>query len=200
VTHDPERIETKTVLREGQPVISPLVVPLIETPRLRLREHRPTDHDAASAMWADPAVVRFIGGRAFTPEEVWQRLLRYAGLWAWFGFGYWAIEERDSGAFIGDIGFADFRRAIDPPLVDTPEFGFALVASAHGKGYATEAAAAVLTWADDKLQAARTACLIAPVHGASLAVARKSGFAPWRELTWRGLPALLLARERGGFP
>ena len=48
-------------------------------------------------MWADPAVTRFIGGRVFNREEVWARLLRYAGHWQWMGYGFWAIEEKESG-------------------------------------------------------------------------------------------------------
>ena len=51
--------------------------PAIETPRLRLRAHRPDDLEASFAMWGDPAVTRFIGGRPFTREEVWGRFLRY---------------------------------------------------------------------------------------------------------------------------
>src|SRR5258708_19773253 len=90
-------------------------------------------------MWADPSVTRFIGGKMFTPEEVWARLLRYAGLWSLLGFGYWAIEERTTGDFVGELGFADFKHDIVPSLDDRPELGWALASRVHGKGYATEA-------------------------------------------------------------
>jgi RimJ/RimL family protein N-acetyltransferase len=63
-------------------------VPVIETQRLILRGHRLEDFDALAAMWADPHVARFIGGKPATQEESWARLLRYAGHWRLLGFGY----------------------------------------------------------------------------------------------------------------
>ena len=61
-------------------------------------------------MWADPEVTRYIGGRPFGVEEVWTRLLRYAGHWALLGYGYWAVIEKSSGRFVGEAGLADFHR------------------------------------------------------------------------------------------
>ena len=43
-------------------------IPSIETERLRLRGHRVEDFAACTAMWGDPVVTRYIGGRAFTAE------------------------------------------------------------------------------------------------------------------------------------
>ena len=59
--------------------------PTLETPRLALRAHRRDDFAACAAMWADPEVVRHIGGRTFSAEESWSRLLRYGGLWTLLG-------------------------------------------------------------------------------------------------------------------
>ena len=125
--------------------------PNIETDRLRLRAHRIADFPDLSAMWADPVVVRHIAGRPSTPEESWSRLLRYAGLWPLLGFGYWAVEERATGRFVGDVGLADFHRDMTPPLGDAPEAGWALAPWSHRKGYATEAMRAVLAWSDVEL-------------------------------------------------
>ena len=47
----------------------------VETERLILRPHALDDYEPAYAMWSDPEVVRFIGGRPATREEVWHRLL-----------------------------------------------------------------------------------------------------------------------------
>ena len=88
------------------------MVPVIETERLRLRAHRPDDFAACAAMWALPDVVRYIGGKPFSGEEVWSRVLRYAGHWQWMGFGFWALEEKATGSFAGDLGFAEFKREI----------------------------------------------------------------------------------------
>ncbi len=51
--------------------------PEIITDRLMMRRHLIDDFDASLAMWSDPAVTRYIGGRPSTAEEVWSRLLRY---------------------------------------------------------------------------------------------------------------------------
>lgn len=83
-------------------------------------------------MWADPLVTRYIGGTPFSEEDSWARLLRYAGHWALLGFGFWAIEEKETGRFAGELGFADFKRDIHPPLEATPELGWVLRSEIHG--------------------------------------------------------------------
>lgn len=91
-------------------------------------------------------VTRYIGGRPFTTEEVWTRLLRYAGHWELLGFGYWVAEEKSTGAFVGELGFADYQRDLSPRL-EVPEAGWVFVNAAHGKGYATEGVRAIHAWA-----------------------------------------------------
>ena len=108
--------------------------PELVTERLILHGHGLKDFAESAAMWGDPDVVRFIGGRPFTEEECWTRLLRYVGHWAAMGYGFWAIREKATGRFVGEVGFADFRRELDPPFGDTPEMGWALNAWAQGKG------------------------------------------------------------------
>ena len=88
-----------------------------ETDRLILRPHVREDFDESYALWSDETVTRFIGGKPFSREEVWTRLLRYAGHWALLGYGYWVIREKNSGRFVGEIGFADYQREIEPPLI-----------------------------------------------------------------------------------
>ena len=80
-------------------------VPVIETDRLRLRAHRPDDFAACCALWSDPIVNRYTTGKPLAPEDVWAKMLRYGGLWAMLGYGYWVIEEKASGDFVGEVGF-----------------------------------------------------------------------------------------------
>ena len=68
--------------------------PVIETARLRMRAHRVEDLDICAAMWADPEVVRYIGARPYLREEVWARLLRYAGHWALLRYGTGPLRKR----------------------------------------------------------------------------------------------------------
>jgi RimJ/RimL family protein N-acetyltransferase len=172
-----------------------LSIPLIETPRLTLRGHRREDFAACAAMWGDPVVTRHIGGKPFTPEEVWARLLRYAGHWAWLGFGYWAVEEKATGAFVGELGFADWKRAIEPSIEGVPELGWALAPHGHGRGLATEAALAVVAWGERRFGAsARTVCIIDPDNRPSLRVAEKCGYRELQRLSYHGAPTILFER------
>ena len=173
-------------------------VPLIETPRLRLRGHRRADLPQCAAMWADPQVTRFIGGEPSSEPRTWARLLAYVGHWALMGFGYWVIERRDSGEFVGEVGLADFRRDIAPAMKGCPELGFAIAARFHGNGYATEGARAVLGWSDEYLRPQRTVCLIDPQNGASLRVVEKCGYEVFERGAYGGRPALFLERGTPG--
>ena len=168
--------------------------PVVETERLVLRAHRVEDFPECAAMWAAPEVVRHITGRPSTGEEAWARLLRYAGHWALLGFGYWAIEEKASGRFAGEAGFADYKRTIELAFKDAPEIGWVVAPWAQGRGYATEAVRAVVTWGDRHLAATRTWCMVAPEHRASIRVAEKCGYQEAARTTYKGEPALVLAR------
>ena len=182
--------------------------PALDTARLTLRGHTVADFDSCAAMWADPAVTRHAGGRPLSGEEVWARVLRYAGLWPLLGFGYWVVRERTSGRFVGEVGLADFRRELTPPLVAAPEAGWALAAWAHGRGLATEAVGAALAWGDAHLPepghadrpggARRTVCLIAPENAASIRVAEKCGFREAARATYKGEDTLVFERFAPG--
>ena len=169
-------------------------VPILETERLILRRHRAGDLADCAAMWAEPEIVRHISGRPSTIEESWGRLLRYVGHWALLGFGYWVVEERATGAFLGEVGFADYRRDIEPRLDGMPELGWVLASHAHGRGFATEAARAVIAWGDAHLGAAHIACIVAPEHTASIRVAEKCGFRLLQATTYKGEPTLMFMR------
>ncbi|MGO4387586.1 GNAT family N-acetyltransferase [Microvirga sp. 2YAF29] len=170
------------------------IVPVIETERLVLRGHRAQDFADCLALWSDPQVTRFIGGRPSTQEEVWSRLLRYIGHWSLLGFGYWAAEERATGRFVGELGFADFKRQIEPPLDGIPESGWALSPEVHGKGYATEALKAVLAWGDGHFGPIRTACIISPENVPSIRVAEKCGYRELQRTAYKDNPTIMYVR------
>jgi RimJ/RimL family protein N-acetyltransferase len=171
-----------------------MAAPTLETARLRLRTHRREDFPACAAMWTDPLVVRFIGGKPSTPQQTWSRLLSYLGHWQAMGYGYWAIEEKNTGTFIGEIGFADFKRDIAPSMQNVPELGFALVSSAHGKGYGSEAVRAVLEWGDSHLPEKRTVCLVNEENASSLHIVQKAGYSIFERTAFNDTPVLFLER------
>ena len=174
--------------RPGRPV------PTIETGRLTLRGHSRDDLGDSAAMWADPEVTRHIGGRPFSEEEVWTRLLRHVGHWLVMGFGYWVVREKTTGRFVGEVGFADFHRDIQPSLEGRPEIGWVLAPWAQGQGFATEAVLAALAWGDAHFGPARTVCLISPENASSLRVAEKCGYNEVVRTTYKDQPTILLER------
>src|ERR1700722_1741371 len=177
-------------------VTAVLQVPVLETERLRLRGHGIGDLADCAAMWADPEVIRYTTRKPLTEEDSWTRLLRYVGHWALMGFGYWVVEEKATGRFAGEIGFADFKRDIEPSLKGVPEIGWALASQAHGKGYATEAVRAAVAWGDANFGVARTAFLIDPENLASVRVAEKCGYRELQRTAYKERPILMFGRER----
>jgi RimJ/RimL family protein N-acetyltransferase len=146
-------------------------------------------------MWGDSAITRYIGGKPLSEEETWARLLRYAGHWLMLGFGYWLAEEKETGQYIGEIGFADFKRDLQPGLPGLPEVGWVLTTGSRGKGYATEAVRAVAAWGDSHFKLPRTFCIIHPENQASIRVALKCGFKELQPTSYKGRPLIMFVRE-----
>jgi RimJ/RimL family protein N-acetyltransferase len=123
------------------------------------------------------------------------RILSYRGHWALLGFGYWAVQEKASGRFIGELGFADFKRAMNVSLEGMPELGWALAPWAHGKGYATEALRAAVAWGDEQFQSPRTVCIIHRENRRSFRVAEKLGYNIVLRTPTDAEPDAILSRE-----
>ena len=145
-------------------------------------------------MWSDPAVTRYIGGKPLTEEEAWAKFLRYLGHWPLLGFGYWAVEEKATGNFIGEIGFADYKRDIEFSLKRAPEIGWVLASPSHGKGYATEAVRAALSRGDLHFKGLPTTCLIHPENLPSIRVAGKCGYREFCRASYKGQPTIAFVR------
>ncbi|MFM8820272.1 MAG: GNAT family N-acetyltransferase [Phenylobacterium sp.] len=148
----------------------------IQTTRLILAPPTLSDFDDYAGLWADVAVVRFMGSVPFSRSAAWTRFQRQAGCWSLCGFGAWIVRERDSGRFVGEVGFYDFMREITPALGPEPEAGWMLSPWAQGKGFATEAVSAAHVWGDGRFDASRTVCMIDPENAPSLRLAAKMGY------------------------
>lgn len=174
----------------------PFEIPVLETPRTVMRAHALADFGDVADMWAEPEVVRHITGKPSSREDSWARLLRYIGHWTALRFGFWVVEDKRSGRYLSDVGFADFKRDIQPPLDGMAEAGWVLRPEAHGRGLATETVSAALDWADAHLEFDQTACLVAPANPASIRVAEKAGYREAARTIYRGEPTLVSHRQR----
>jgi RimJ/RimL family protein N-acetyltransferase len=110
------------------------------------------------------------------------------------GYGYWVAERRDDGAYLGQIGFADFKRDMIPSIEGMPEMGWIMASHAQGQGYATEAVLAALDWADEALGGGEIAAIISHENAASIRIAEKGGFNGREEAVYKGEPILLFRR------
>jgi RimJ/RimL family protein N-acetyltransferase len=171
--------------------------PVVETPRLILRGYVVEDFPHFVAAWADPEVVRYISRHPLTEEESWPRFLRNIALWPMLGYGYWAVTEKSTGRYIGDVGFADFKREIEPSIKGVPEIGWVLASWAHGNGYATEAAQAAIAWLERTLGPQRTVCIINDDNRASIRVAEKLGYKEFARSEYKGARVVMFERGAG---
>ena len=111
----------------------------IETARLRIRPLEPAaDTEPLFELWGDPDAMRFVRPASETVEAARERLEQIAG-WSRSGWGLWAVDERESERFVGMAGL--FPLANEGPEI---ELAYQLVPSRWGRGYATEAGAALL--------------------------------------------------------
>src|SRR6266436_8312548 len=145
-------------------------IPTLTTDRLRLRAFQASDLDAYAAMQANPEVMRYlITGHTSTPVEVWRTMATFLGQWALRGYGMWACEKIDGGAFVGSVGVF---QPLDWP---EPEIAYSLDRPFWRKGFATEAAAAAREWLFGHFPFPRVASFIRPENHASKRVAERLG-------------------------
>ena len=166
----------------------------IETDRLILRHLRVEDFPDYLAIASDPDTFRFAQRGPMTSDEAWTRLLRSIGHWWLMGYGLFAIEEKATGRFVGEVGLGDFRRDLGPDFDGVPEAAWTIARWAQGLGYATEAAAAAHAWMEVRVNATRTVCIIHPSNESSLRVAEKLGYVPFAERSYRGYSVVMLER------
>jgi len=170
-------------------------VPVLQTHRLILRAHTLADFDAFAAYWADEAVARWTrGGKAIGRSDAWPRFLQHPGHWALMGYGFWAVEEKSTGAMIGEAGFIDLKRDYHPAVNGVPEIGWAIAPAAQGKGYATEAARACVAWGGEHFGPIRVIAAVSVENTASIRVAEKCGFGQCLRADFNGRTAVFLDR------
>ena len=175
--------------------LCPPSIPSLEGERVLLRPYRIDDLDAAFEMWSDDKVVEFIGGRARSRIDVWMQIQRMIGSWGLLGYGYWAIVRKSDQKYLGEVGFLEALREINPSLIGRPEAGWAVVQDVWGQGYASEAASVALDWAAKNLKGREAVCIIDPANFASIRIAERNGFNLIAEGNYREEPILIFSRR-----
>lgn len=143
----------------------------VETDRLIIRSMQATDLESLAALWADPEVTRFMGGPR-NREEVIKMLKEDLAATPEPAFDLWPVLEKVSGKIVGDCGIID--KEVDGKTEYEVVYVFAR--TSWGKGYATEAALALKSYAFQQLGLNRVIALIDPENTKSERVVEKIGF------------------------
>lgn len=168
----------------------------LETERLILRPLELQDFEAYCAFWQNKEVARYISGTPIPREQSWKRLIGTAGHWQLLGFGFFAIEEKTSGRFIGEAGFQEMRRDLLPSIEGTLETGWGILPSYQGKGYAKEAIRAAMTWVEAAFPTLDYSCIIDPENRISMHLAETLGFVQDAITTYLGKPVTVMRKAR----
>lgn len=142
-------------------------IPTLETERLFLRAMREEDFEEEAAFFTSERS-RNVGG-PLPRAQVWRVVAGMVGHWALRGYGFWALEDKDSGRYLGRVGlwYPDGHPA--------REIGWTLMDYAEGKGYAQEAAKVARAYAYEALGWTTLISLIAVGNTRSEALAARLG-------------------------
>ncbi|MCX5175986.1 GNAT family N-acetyltransferase [Streptomyces virginiae] len=144
---------------------------VLHTERLVLRPWRDSDLDPWAAMNADPEVREHLGD-PLTRGQSEASMVRFRAAFDRRGYGWWAVEVRATGEFIGFAGMDD----VDDGMPFTGvEIGWRLARASWGVGYATEAARAVVAHGFDTLGLPEILAVTKAGNLRSQAVMRKIG-------------------------
>ena len=157
--------------------------PVLTTPRLRLRQITHADADGMMAIFGDPQMMRFLKQPLRDTHEKAIELID------WLAGNYqrqegvdWGITLPGDDHLIGMCGAYDWRR--DDRRVD---IGYQIIPAHWGKGYATEAARAIIGWCFENMDLHRIQADCTDGNIASEKVMLKCGFkveGVWRESCW----------------
>jgi len=146
---------------------------VLTTERLVLRPAATHDHARLLAHWTAPDVRRFLfDGAVLSPEEVTGAIEASARDFAAGGYGLWVIWEPGGTELAGTAGLR--------PLEDLGlEVFYSLAPGAWGRGYATEAARAVVEYALGRLGLPEVLAEVDEGNTGSAAVVERLGMTPF---------------------
>lgn len=142
------------------------------TERLIFRRVIDADRDALRQLNADPLVMRYFPDIMgdLDSDNFQDRLQDHHNR---FGFTLWALEDRQTGTFVGLCGLLNFQ--IKAPFAPAVELGYRLRSEFWGQGYATEAARSVLRHGFDVLELSEIVSFTAQINEPSWKVMERLG-------------------------
>lgn len=170
-----------------------IMKPILQTPRLLLREMHHGDLDFFADMLGDSEVMRYypkVEDSAGALAQILRQMERYA---AW-GYGLWLVVHRETDQPIGRVGL--IHQIVEG--VAEVEVGYMIHRPYWRQGFAFEAAAACRDFAFTTLDRARVISLVRPENLPSAAVARKLGMQPEKEIMHWELRHTVFAMQRAG--
>ena len=143
-----------------------------ETARLRLRHLLDSDAPFILALLNEPDFIRNIGDREVRTAEDARRYIQHGptASYSQHGFGLWLVELRDSGDPIGICGL------LKRDYLEHPDLGFALLPAFERRGFAYEAAHAVLNEAFSVMKFQKVLAISLPENLASIRLLKRLGF------------------------
>ncbi len=146
---------------------------VLTTERLVLRPVTPRDHGSLLAHWMTPDVRRFLfDGGIMSADEVTEAIEDSRRDFAAAGYGLWLIREKDQADLVGTAGLRPLEHL-------GLEIFYSLAPGSWGKGYATEAAWAVLEHALGPLGLPEVLAEVDEGNTASVAVVERLGMTPF---------------------
>lgn len=160
-----------------------MTIPTIATARLRLVPPSAHHFEALAALLADPAFAVHLEMEPCTRLEAHRSLCAMFGHWELRGWGGWLVEERATGVFVGRVGISDWEGWPEP------ELGWTIVPAYWGRGYAVEAARAVLDFARSLQRTTQLVSFVRANNTQSVRVAEKLGAVYERDIELYERPA-----------
>jgi RimJ/RimL family protein N-acetyltransferase len=144
-----------------------LDIPTFTSERLILRPYSYSDFAPLAALYQTPHS-RYIDGPR-PAHLIWRDFASDVGQWHLLGFGCLSIEEKSTGAFVGQCGLNA------PPEYPEREIGWVLLEEFEGKGYAFEAASVMRDFAFKTLGWQTVVSYIDPDNARSIKLAERMG-------------------------
>lgn len=143
----------------------------METERLRLRPVTVEDTELMLAVWNDPAFIRHVLDRGIRTVEQAREAIESGAqkLFEDYGYGPYCMSLKSDGTLVGICGL--FKRE----NLEDPDIGFGVLPAYCGKGYAGEAAVAVVDYARDELGIGVLTAIVSPANAPSIGLIEKLG-------------------------